>query len=193
MRTLLKTLLFALRFAPLPLLIGLAAIGVGATIIADYQPPPDLPFGPPVDYLKIAYAIVVIGAAAIAYAIWKGRQWMAPSVPQTWSEPAHSQNTVAPSTRTMVEPIANLHTRRLAWLRDVLSSLPILAFGALLMASIGYVFVRLGADWWMVAVAAIGIMAPPVWLFWPDWPTENDVERDRELRRQAGLPDDVEP
>jgi hypothetical protein len=36
------------------------------------------------------------------------------------------------------------------------------------------------------------MMAPPIWMFWPDYPTEYDVESDRKLRRSAGLPDDVE-
>jgi hypothetical protein len=70
-----------------------------------------------------------------------------------------------------------------------------LLLGAMLMtaALIGVALVKLAdAPWINVAIVCAAVIAPPILMFWPDYPTEGDVERDRMVRRSAALNDDVE-
>jgi len=93
-----------------------------------------------------------------------------------------------------MDRIANLAARRRAYRQELWTALPIL--GALLVAGIvlGATAVMVfGAQWTRAALTCAVIMGPPIWFFWPDYPTQDDVERDRAVRRAAGLPDEVDP
>jgi len=90
--------------------------------------------------------------------------------------------------------IANLTTRKqLYWieLRSALGVLGLVVVMAVLLCVGAVKF--FAAPWVNAALVCAVIMGPPIWFFWPDYPTDDDVERDRALRRSAGMPDDIEP
>ena len=89
--------------------------------------------------------------------------------------------------------IASLASRRHAYWCEVGSILGMLTFVAALSVALCVAAVKfLGASPQVAAFLCAAIMGPPVWMLWPDYPTTEDIERDRALRRNAGLPDDVE-
>ena len=104
-----------------------------------------------------------------------------------------SKDHVVEEEETM-ERIANITTRkRLYWI-EVRSELPVLGFMLILAVLLCVGAVKFfAAPWPNAALTCALIMGPPIWFFWPDYPTEDDVQRDRALRRSAGMPDDVEP
>jgi len=102
-------------------------------------------------------------------------------------------DTVVKEEETM-ERIASITTRKQLYWIEVRSALPVLGFVLILTVLLCLGAVKfLAAPWTNAALTCALIIGPPIWFFWPDYPTEDDVERDRALRRSAGMPDDVEP
>lgn len=95
--------------------------------------------------------------------------------------------------RARCQPIANLTTRKSEyWKEAAQASIPI-GFCALLEIAACVAAVKFGgANWATCALVCAIILAGPIYMFWPDYPTEEDVERDRALRCAHGLPDNVE-
>lgn len=97
-------------------------------------------------------------------------------------------------TRYQCQPIANLETRKEQYWVEVWSALSIVGPVAIVaifacLAAIQY----FAAPWASAAFVCAAILGPMIWFFWPDYPTQQDVETDRALRRSAGLPNDVQP
>lgn len=93
-----------------------------------------------------------------------------------------------------MKPIANIATRKRQYWSQVWSSLGVLGSVVIIAILLCIAAVKFFvAPWAIAAAVCAAVMGPPVWMFWPDYPTEDDVERDRRLRRSSGLPDDVEP
>ncbi|AZU59764.1 hypothetical protein CFM90_26440 (plasmid) [Ralstonia solanacearum] len=91
------------------------------------------------------------------------------------------------------QPIASLAERKRAYWREVIAVLPMIATAAATGIALCAGAVKLlGAPCLNAALVCALIMAAPVWMLLPDMPTGEDVERDRALRREAGLPDDVD-
>ncbi|MBN3761195.1 hypothetical protein [Burkholderia sp. Ac-20365] len=96
--------------------------------------------------------------------------------------------------RPRCQPIASLATRKRLYWREVRDVLGILAFTGLVAAGLCIAAVHfLDVPWLNAALLCAAIMGPPVWMFWPASPSKDDIERDQQLRRSAGMPDDVEP
>ncbi|MBC9968973.1 hypothetical protein [Ralstonia insidiosa] len=92
------------------------------------------------------------------------------------------------------QPIASLAARKREYWMEVQAVVPTLGFVAVVGAALCIGAIKLlDVPWWKAAFACAFIMGPPVWRFWPDYPSQDDVDRDRALRRAAGLPDEVEP
>lgn len=95
--------------------------------------------------------------------------------------------------RARCQPIASLAQRKRQYWAEVISALGPLGIVALIGFALCFAAVKFaGASWLTAALVCAIMMAPPIWMLWPDYPTQDDVERDRALRRSAGLPDNVE-
>lgn len=89
--------------------------------------------------------------------------------------------------------IANITTRKQLYWIEVRSALGVLGFMVAIAILLFIAAVKFfGAPWVNAALVCAVIMGPPIWFFWPDYPSEDDVERDRALRRSVGMRDDVE-
>lgn len=96
--------------------------------------------------------------------------------------------------RTKCQPIAGLKSRRREYWSDARTALPYVGVIAIVVAGLCAAAVKfLGTSWVAAAAVSAAVMIGPIWMIWPDYPTQADVERDQALRRAANLPDIVEP
>lgn len=92
-----------------------------------------------------------------------------------------------------MKPIANLATRRQRYWTEVRSTIGLLGF-MVVQASLLCIFTAMFLEipTMNAALVCAALMGPPIWFMWPNYPSIEDVERDRSLRRSAGIADDVE-
>jgi hypothetical protein len=91
------------------------------------------------------------------------------------------------------QPLASLASRKRAYWREVVGLVPTLAIMCAVTAGIGWALVKwLNAPVELTLLVAVLAVTPPIWMFLPSYPTEDDVRRDQALRRAAGMPDHIE-
>lgn len=92
-----------------------------------------------------------------------------------------------------ITPITSLEARRRHYWEAAASASGLIGLILVLTIAACLAAVRfLNTPWQVAALVSAVIIAPPIWMLWPNYPTEDDVNRDRAMRRAAGLPDDVE-
>lgn len=96
-------------------------------------------------------------------------------------------------TLTRCQPIASLSSRKREYWSNARKAFAYIGVIAIVAAGLCASAVEFAGTSWIVAAAVSAILLiGPIWMIWPDYPTQEDVERDRALRRAVGLPDVVE-